>query len=184
MPTVNIRYNEASTEWEYTNDGAIWYPFNAGTTKFAQPFVGLAVVPAIHNLDDVNPIVQVYDAGNVMIQPALYTVTSISNVAVVVTFGGPTSGTVVVVGGTNVGGGGGSSGKYSEYFTLGAGGGTITITAIQHGLGNTNLLMIQVMSFVGLVSSIVQPDSTTIDTTGTVTLTFLSSIDGQVLIMK
>jgi len=181
QPTVNIRYNETSLEWEYTNDGAIWYPFNAGTMKYDVPFVGLDTVPVNHNLDDWNPIIQCYDATNVVILPLQ--ITSISANSSVVTFSAPQSGTIAAIGGTNVGGGGGSSGKYTQYFTL-PGAGTVVITAVQHGLGNTDMLMIQVMSFVGLTSTIVQPQSTSIDTLGTVTMTFLGAIDGKVIIMK
>jgi len=180
-PTVRIRYNEGTQIWEYTNNGTIYFPFNAGATKYSQAFLNQIVVLVVHNLNDMHPIIQCYDGTDTVTTPL--SIQAISSTTAVVTFGGLTSGTIVAVGGNDTSTSGGSSGKYTQYFTL-PGAGTITITAVQHGLGNTDLLMIQVMSFSGLTSTIVQPDTTSIDTTGTVTMTFLGAIDGKVIIMK
>lgn len=181
LPTVNIRYNEGLQMWEYTNDGSIWYPFNAGTMKYTIAFINQTSVPVNHNLNDQYPIIQCYDATDTEIQPLEIVSTGINTA--IVTFDSPQSGTISVVGGNITAYTGGSVGKYTQYFTL-PGAGTVTITSAQHGLGTTDLLMVQVMSYVGLTSTIVQPDSTTIDNTGTVTLSFLGGINGKVIIMK
>jgi len=180
-PQVGLRYNEISYRWEYTDDGTLWLPFNNGCIKFNLAFTALDTVTVVHNLNDLNPIIQVYDNAGTVIQPL--EITTVDQWTSVVTFDAPQSGVIAVVGGVSASFGGGSTGRYVQYFNLPIPG-TIVITAPMHGLGNTSDLLVQVSSFSAGVATLVEPNYVSIDSSGTVTLSFLAPIDGKVLIMK
>ena len=123
-------YNTTSATLKYY-DGVAWEEVGTGSGgglgKYTTTFTTATSVTVTHNLDDANPVVQVYDNTNELITPDKIEI--IDNNNVTITFNSSTTGFVVVHGGLAVVVKTGTTAYYSQNFT------SQTSVTVTHNLG-------------------------------------------------
>ena len=160
-PGFNLYYCTASNTWT---------PAGASAPNYSQAFTAQTSVSMNHNLGTSNVVVECYDAANLQVSYATFTVTDLNNVTV--TFFTPQTGRCVVNGF-----GGQAVSRFATAFTAQT---SVAITAATHNLGTGDL---RVTCYdAGSPKTRIEPDRVQIDAANNVTITFFTAQSGRCIL--
>jgi hypothetical protein len=154
----------------YCTASNIWTPAGASAPNYTQSFAAQTSVSIGHNLGTSNVVVECYDATNVQVEYATYTVTDLNHVTV--TFFTPQTGRCVVNGF-----GGQAVGRFATAFTSQT---SLAITAATHNLGTGDLTV--TCYDAGSPKTRIEPDRVQVDPANNVTITFFTAQTGRCIL--
>jgi len=154
----------------YCTASNIWTPAGASAPNYTQSFTAQTSVLIGHNLGTANVVVECYDAANLQVEYATYTVTDLNHVTV--TFFTPQTGRCVVNGF-----GGQAVGRFATAFTLQT---SLAITAATHNLGTGDLTV--TCYDAGSPKTRIEPDRVQVDPANNVTITFFTAQTGRCIL--
>ena len=150
----------------YCTASNVWTPAGATAPNYTQSFTAQTSVLIGHNLGTANVVVECYDAANLQVEYATYTVTDLNHVTV--TFFTPQTGRCVVNGF-----GGQAVGRFATAFTSQT---SLAITAATHNLGTGDLTV--TCYDAGNPKTRIEPDRVQVDPANNVTITFFTAQTG------
>jgi len=154
----------------YCTASNIWTPAGASAPNYTQSFTAQTSVLIGHNLGTANVVVECYDAANLQVEYATYTVTDLNHVTV--TFFTPQTGRCVVNGF-----GGQAVGRFATAFTSQT---SLAITAATHNLGTGDLTV--TCYDAGSPKTRIEPDRVQVDPANNVTITFFTAQTGRCIL--
>ena len=154
----------------YCTASNIWTPAGASAPNYTQAFTAQTSVLIGHNLGTANVVVECYDAANLQVEYATYTVTDLNHVTV--TFFTPQTGRCVVNGF-----GGQAVGRFATAFTSQT---SVAITAATHNLGTGDLTV--TCYDAGSPKTRIEPDRVQVDPANNVTITFFTAQSGRCIL--
>jgi len=160
-PGYNLYYCTASN---------VWTPAGASAPNYTQSFTAQTSVSIAHNLGTPNVVVECYDANNIQVEYATYTVTDSNHVTV--TFFTPQTGRCVVNGF-----GGPTINRFATAFTSQI---SVAITAATHNLGTGDVAV--TCYDAGSPKTRIEPDRVQVDAANNVTITFFTAQTGRCIL--
>jgi hypothetical protein len=154
----------------YCTASNVWTPAGASAPNYTQSFTAQTSVLIGHNLGTANVVVECYDAANLQVEYATYTVTDLNHVTV--TFFTPQTGRCVVNGF-----GGQAVGRFATAFTSQT---SLAITAATHNLGTGDLTV--TCYDAGSPKTRIEPDRVQVDPANNVTITFFTAQTGRCIL--
>jgi hypothetical protein len=160
-PGYNLYYCTASN---------IWTAAGASAPNYTQSFTAQTSISLAHNLGTPNVVVECYDATNLQVEYATYTITDSNHVTV--TFFTPQTGRCVVNGF-----GGQAVGRFATAFTSQT---SVAITAAAHNLGTGDLTV--TCYDAGSPKTRIEPDRVQVDAANNVTISFFTAQTGRCIL--
>lgn len=154
----------------YCTAANTWTPAGASAPNYSQTFTAQTSVAMNHNLGTSNVVVECYDASNIQVSYATFSITDLNNVTV--TFFSPQTGRCVVNGF-----GGQAVSRFAAAFTSQT---SVAITAPTHNLGTGDLAV--TCYDAGSPKTRIEPDRVQIDNSNNVTITFFTAQSGRCIL--
>jgi hypothetical protein len=148
----------------------VWTPAGASAPNYTQSFAAQTSISITHNLGTLNVVVECYDASNLQVGYATYTVTDLNHVTV--TFFAPQTGRCVVNGF-----GGPTINRFATAFNSQT---SVAISAATHNLGTGDVAVSCYDA--GSPKARIEPDRVQVDAANNVTITFFTAQTGRCIL--